>query len=139
MRSIFRIAVLLTFVTHIPLTHARACGEDGDPCAEPFHIGKIATIVIEENWKATARHDGTKCEEEDQLTVDDVRDYLQRAGRISEHDAVVTLSFPPCSAHGTLTTENGRHATWVIGLGGGGGSVLWTDTKEPVHLYCRRC
>lgn len=138
-RSILWFAVLLTLVASVPLSHAQACGEDGDPCRRPFHVGKIANIVIEENWTRTLSNDGTKCEDEQQLTVDDVRRYLQAAGRISEHDAIVKLFYPECSAHGTLITESGRHANWGMGLGTGGGNIFWTDTKEAVHLYCGRC
>jgi len=139
MRSILWFAVSLTLVASIPLSHAQACGEDGNPCSKPFHIGKIANIAIEENWKTTGQDKEAKCEDEHPLTVEDVRRYLRFARRISEHDAIVTLTYPDCTAHGTLTTASGRRAKWGIDLDTGGGGLDWIDTKEPVHLYCRGC
>jgi len=96
---------------------------------------KIKTVTIEKNWTATSINRGEEdCNQRPAITPDDVKRFLQEAGRITEHDAVLG-DLSSCIASGRLVTESGRHAEWEIGQGGADSDLTWEDTGEVVHLY----
>ena len=140
MRLLSQVSLFFGLFAQLHLAHA-ACGAYGNgqpPCETPFDVGKIEHVVIDTNWKATNVNRGeVDCYAWRQMTVEDVTNYLKKAGRITKH-AYVKGDLSACDATGTLTTGKGRKARWFIGMDGEGG-LEWTDSQHGVYLYCSRC
>jgi len=141
MRSLYHI-VWLTWLACLPAAQAATkCGGYDNPCEKPLHLGKIETIVIERNWHGDEDNVMLKCNEKPPLTVDDVRKYMEKAGRI---DALVrneNISVSSCRAYGTLTVRGGRQYGWSVGIWRDG-VLSPSDEKDPTKfddLYCGRC
>jgi len=109
MRSILRPGIWLC-LTYLPTAHA-ACGGYDKPCEKPLQLGKIESIVIEQNWKLSENSNVPRdtCDDLQQLTPDDVRKYFEKAGRIDPVVANEYITISPCRAYGTMMID-GRQA-----------------------------
>ena len=137
MRPRFRFAVWLTCIACLPVAHAADCNDPGAPCEQPLNLGRIESIVIEENWKLDNPLDTlVKCDALPALTVDDVRRYFEQAGRV-DHPAGKNIAVSTCRAIGTMRV-GGRKVGWNIGLWRDG-YVFWSNPKKSEPVYCSRC
>jgi len=139
MRGAHRLAVAwIACGVWLPSAYA-GCGGEYEPCERPARLGTVASITIDHSWQPTASSDPRlNCADIAPLDTATVRRYFRRAGRIQAHDALHQVDASPCRASGTLTTHDGRRATWSLGILREA-TLIWSDAPEPVYLYCSRC
>lgn len=71
------------------------------------------------------------------LSEADAREFLTKAGKVTQHDFAHMLDWSPCHAAGRVMFANGRRATWDIQQLRAGSLTM--DDGRTIHLYCPSC
>ena len=133
-----RLAVWLICLAYLPMVHAMNCDDHDAPCEQPLNLGKIDSIIIEQNWKLDNPLDTLiRCDALPALTPDDVRNYFEQAGHV-DHPAHQNIPVSTCRAIGTMRITDGRKVGWNIGLWRDG-YIFWSNPKKSEPVYCSRC
>jgi len=109
-----------------------------EPNMGKTHLPPISTITVRNSGTSSP----ASSEPVDQcidfkLSHQEIRAYIGKASRVTEHDYLHMLDWSPCHASGEVTFSNGVTGTWAIHQYRAG-SLRLSD-GQTFYLYCPRC
>jgi hypothetical protein len=113
-----------------------------DPGIEPkmnnTHLPTVTAVIIKNSGVTSpASHESAKECKSFKLSSQEIREYIGKAGEVSEGDYHHMLDWSPCSTSGEVTFKNGVTGTWTIQQYRAG--ILKLSSGKTMYLYCPRC
>jgi hypothetical protein len=120
---------------------AAAATDDGsgtEPKMRKTHLPPISTVTIR-NSGAMSPASGGPAEQCANFTLSyqEIREYIDKAAEVAEHDNFHMLDWSPCYASGEVAFKNGVTGIWAIQQYRGGSLKL--SNGRTLYLYCPRC
>ncbi len=106
----------------------------------PYKVTEVNSLVIKENG---AWYEGVSGDETPEMCAEfilrksDVREFFQRARRVSYAKYHVDLDMSRCHATGDILFVNGDRGAWMIDLERRG--VLTLSDGRKLYFYCTKC
>jgi hypothetical protein len=90
-------------------------GSGIEPILRKTHLPPIATVTIR-NSGATSPASAVPAEQcaDLKLSYQEIREYIDKAAEVAEHDYFHMLDWSPCYASGEVTFKNGVAGIWAI-------------------------
>ena len=131
------VAALLLAVT-ASASVAMGDGSGTEPIMRKTHLPPISAVTSRNSnaispaaGEPAAQCSGFK------LSDQEIREYIGKAGEVSEHDYFHMLDWSPCYASGEVTFKNGVRGIWAIQQYRAGSLKL--GNGQTLYLYCPRC
>lgn len=113
-------------------------GAGTEPNKGKTHLPPISTITIRNSGTTSpASHETANQCTDFKLSHQEIRTYIGKASRVTEHDYLHMLDWSRCHASGEITFNNGLTGTWAIQQYRAG-SLKLSDGRT-LCLYCPLC
>lgn len=128
----------LIFTVIASATAATDDGSGTEPKMRKTHLPPISTVTIRNSGATSpsSREPAEQCANF-RLSYQEIREYLNSAAEVIEHDYFHMLDWSPCYASGDVVFQDGVTGSWSIQQYRAGSLRL--SNGRILYLYCPQC
>lgn len=128
----------LIFAVAASTIAATGDGSGTEPKMRKTHLSPISTVTIRTSGATapSSREPAEQCANF-RLSYQEIREYINRAAEVTEHDYFHMLDWSPCYVSGDIAFQDGVTGSWSIQQYRAGSLRL--SNGKTLYLYCPQC